>query len=123
MSDFVKLRRQGKFYNAYEEDAYVMHIIMGYKVSNGRVGFPVSVIGKIENMLTEKQVNYLVIDKDKEVSKGKFSKNNYKKYLELGKKKYIVHKREDELVEKIRNLNEKQVFKIIKYIEEVCDEG
>lgn len=123
MSDFVKLRRQGKFYNAYEEDAYVMHIIMGYKVSNGRVGFPVSVIGKIENMLTEKQVNYLVIDKDKEVSKGKFSKNNYKKYLEQGKKKYMVHKREDELVEKIRNLNEKQVFKIIKYIEEVCDEG
>lgn len=122
MSDFVKLRRQGKFYNAYEEDAYVMHIIMGYKVSNGRVGFPVSVIGKIENMLTEKQVNYLVIDKDKEVSKGKFSKNNYKKYLDLGKKKYMVHKREDELVEKIRNLNEKQVFKIIKYIEEVCDE-
>ena len=47
MKDYVTLRKTGKFYSAYEEDAYVMHAIMGYKISNGRVGFPCEVLGKV----------------------------------------------------------------------------
>ena len=51
MKDYVTLRKTGKFYSAYEEDAYVMHAIMSYKISNGRVGFPCEVLGKVVNEL------------------------------------------------------------------------
>ena len=51
MREHVKIRRQGKFYTAYEDDAYVLHAIADYKISKGRVGFPVNSLGKIQNML------------------------------------------------------------------------
>ena len=47
IKEHVKLRKQGKFYSAYEDDAYVIHSIMGYKVSNGKIGFPINALGRL----------------------------------------------------------------------------
>ena len=43
----LKIRKHGKFYASYDNDALVLHAITGYKVSNGRVGFPENVLGKV----------------------------------------------------------------------------
>ena len=56
MNKIVNLRRVGKFYQAYEDDAYVIHAIMGYNVSNGRIGFPINSLGKVQNKLEECKV-------------------------------------------------------------------
>lgn len=82
MREIVRIRRQGKFYCTYEEDAYVLQVITGYKLCNGRIGFPVSAINKVESLLESYKVNYVIIDSDNEISRGKFSKNNYRKYLD-----------------------------------------
>ena len=118
MKEFVVLRKTGKFYSAYEEDAYVMHAIMGYKISNGRVGFPCEVLGKVLGELESSKVNYKVIEKDKEVSKKKFAKNNYIMFYSRGKKSSKEELEQKELIEKIRNLSKEEMDQVIHYIKE-----
>ena len=81
MMEHIKIRKQGKFYCAYLDDAYVLHSIFSYKITNGKVGFPMEVLSKVTNTLDKYKVDYVVIEKDKEVLKNYFSKNNYNKYL------------------------------------------
>ena len=56
MNKIVNLRKVGKFYQTYEDDSYVIHAIMGYNVSNGRIGFPINSLGKVQNKLEECKV-------------------------------------------------------------------
>jgi len=118
----IKIRKQGKFYTAYEDDAYVLHAVFNYKVSNGRAGFPINVLGKVTNTLDEYKIDYVVIENDKEVIKKQFPINSYNKYLKKGKEHNARIKDEEELIEKIKNLSEEKTLKIIKYIEEVICE-
>lgn len=122
MKEHVKLRKHGRFYSAYEEDAYVIHSILGYKVSNGRIGFPINALGKVQNELELAQVNYVIIEDDKEVEKKKFKDNNYKKHLTLGKRNSKEELKEQELITKISNLDKDKTAKIIEYIEKVVNE-
>ena len=64
MKKVVRIRKVGKFCQAYEDDAYVIHAIMGYNVSNGRIGFPVSSIGKVQNKLEEYKISYQIMDRE-----------------------------------------------------------
>ncbi len=122
MKKHVRLRKQGKFYCSFEDDAYVIHSIFGYKISNGRVGFPIESLGKVTNTLDNYKVDYVVIEKDKEILKNSFPKNNYNKYLLEGKKSYDTIKHEEELIDIVKNLSEEKVNKIINYIKEVINE-
>lgn len=104
MNDIVKLRKQGKFYTAYEDDALALSEITGYRVVNGRLGFPVNSLGKVSRLLNDSKVNYKIIEKDKEIDKMIFPKNNYNKYLKLGKKSYDDKKRKLDIIDKIKKL-------------------
>ena len=122
MNKSVRLRKQGKFYCSYEEVAYVMYSIFNYKISNGKVGFPLEVLGKVTNTLDSNKVNYVVIENDNEITKKTFPKNNYSKYLSDGKKTFKVLKYEEELIDKIKELPMDKIEKIINYIKEVIHE-
>ena len=123
MKEHVKIRRQGKFYTTYEDDAYVLHAISGYRISKGRVGFPVNSLGKVQNNLEDKKISYVIIEKDREVEKEDFkAKNNYQKYLELGKKSCEQKAREEELIDAIKALPNEKIRKIMKFINEVIYE-
>ena len=118
----VRLRKHGKFYATYDDDALVVHGIFKYKICNGRVGFPESALGKVTNVLADNKINYIVIENDREVEKEKFTKNNYEKYLKEGKKYNDDLRKESEMIEKIKNLDSSKLDRIINYIEEVCNE-
>ena len=123
MKEHVKIRRQGKFYTAYENDAYVLHAVADYKISKGRVGFPVNVLGKIQNILEDKKINYVIIEKDKEVEKKDFKKKNqYQKYLEIGIESCKAKKIEEDLIEKINNLPAEKVQQIMEFVNQVIYE-
>ena len=123
MKRIVNLRRVGKFYQAYEDDAYVIHAIMGYNVSNGRIGFPINSLGKVQNKLEECKVNYQVIDKDNITDSKDFKNNNkYDKYFKEGKKSFEKIKYDLEVLEKIKNLPDDKLDRIINFINEVINE-
>lgn len=123
MKKCVNLRLIGKFYQAYEDDAYVIHALMDYKVSNGKVGFPIISIGKVQNKLDECKINYKIIDKDSIVSENDFRNfNKYDKYLKDGIKSMNKKINDDKLLDTILNLPDDKVDKIKKYIQEVINE-
>ena len=123
MKQVVSIRKVGKFYHAYEDDAYVIHAIMDYKVSNGKVGFPTSSIGKVQTKLDECKVNYKIIDKDNIVDEKDFKNlNKYDKYLKDGIKSMDKKINDDLLLKKIKTLSDDKVNKIIDYINEVINE-
>ena len=123
MNKVVNLRKVGKFCQAYEDDAYVIHAIMGYNVSNGRIGFPISSIGKVQNKLEEYKISYQIMDRESITDSNDFKNNNkYDKYLCVGIKSMDKKRSNDELLEKIKNLPDDKVDKIINFINEVIDE-
>ena len=123
MNKVVNLRKVGKFCQAYEDDAYVIHAIMGYRVSNGRIGFPVASIGKVQNKLEEYKVSYQILEHDEVIDKKEFKNNNkYDKYYREGIKLVDKRRSDDALLEKIKNLPDDKVEKIINFINEVLNE-
>ena len=58
---------------------------MGYNVSNGRIGFPVSSIGKVQNKLEEYKISYQIMDRESITDSNDFKSNNkYDKYYKEG---------------------------------------
>lgn len=116
----LRIRKHGKFYSSYDNDALVLHAVTGYKISNGRVGFPENTLGKVVNKLNDYKINYVVIEKDTEVDKQKYPKDNYEKYLKIGIKNSQDDIKQKDMIERIKNLDKDKLDKIIKYLEEVC---
>ena len=83
---------------------------------NGKVGFPSNVIGKVTNILESNKVNYKVIDNDCETVKNNFSKNNYNKFYNIGKKSVEDINNMSVIISKIKSLNKEQLNKTINYI-------
>lgn len=81
---FIILFKNGNFYISINEDAIVMNNIFNHKIVNVgsfiKTGFPLPTLNKIENILHNKQINYLIID-DKIINKIKFKNNKYSNYL------------------------------------------
>lgn len=95
----VILIKNGKFYNAYGKDTYIISYLFGYKLKKVEnvmmCGFPLSSIHKVMAKLEERKINYLIVDRrnNYEVDERLDNKNlnNYTKYFEKAKK-YISYK-------------------------------
>lgn len=105
MKHVVSLRKVGKFYQSYEDDAYVIHALMNYNVCNGKVGFPITSLAKVQNKLDEYKINYQIIEKDSIIDSKDFKNSNkYDKYLNEGIKSFDKIKSDEELLDSIKNL-------------------
>ena len=120
----VLLVRIGDFYHVYGKDAYILSFLMGYKIKSieencPTCGFPKKSISKIEAILEEQKINYLVIDRRNNYEPEEISDNkNLNKYKKIFEKsyKYINSKKKIEeictvLVKKINDENFDQIIK------------
>lgn len=125
----VLLVRIGDFYHVYGKDAYILSFLMGYKIKSieencPTCGFPKKSISKIEAILEEKKINYLVIDRRNNYEPEEISDNkNLNKYKKIFEKsyKYINSKKKIEeictvLVKKINDENFDQIIKQMENI-------
>ena len=115
MKKYIEIKRQGVFYNVYNEDAYIIMGLTKYKITNGRIGFPISSIDRIKNILNENKINYVVIDDDK-IEDKKFKNNRYNKYLEIGKTTYKEGQEKESLIKNIDKLSSDKIKEISKYV-------
>ena len=53
--NYINLRKVGGFYQCFDEGAYLLFYLFGYKVNNDRAGFPLNSITKITNILDNKK--------------------------------------------------------------------
>ena len=85
-NNYIILFKQGNFYYSINYDALVLNRIFNYKVNVVsdfiKVGFPLKTIDKVIPVLEEKNVNYIIIDKEV-IEKKKYPNNEYFDYLNV----------------------------------------
>lgn len=119
---FIKLyKNDGKFIVCYNDDAYILHSIFGYKLvgegKKDKLGFPSTVIDKITEKLDSLMINYeIYYKKELESSKDFKKKNSYQKYLDLGLLQVEVDKKVDLIKYKLSRLDLKDVNKELEKI-------
>lgn len=122
---FIELyKNDGKFITCYNDDAYILHSIFGYKLvgegKNDKLGFPSTVIDKIIAKLDSLSINYeIYYKKELESSKDFKKKNNYQKYLEQGLLQVEIDKKVDLIKYKLSRLDLKEVNKELEKILDV----
>ena len=109
------LRKNGGFYSVYGDDCYILFYLLGYKIVGDRVSFPISAYNTVVNTLEDNKISYT--DKYNNKSNDYKRKNNYNKLLDLGKRKYSLNYRIDNIIEKMNLLNEEDIDNILSYIE------
>lgn len=119
---FIELyKNDGRFITCYNDDAYILHSIFGYKLvgegKNDKLGFPSTVIDKIIDKLDSLSINYeIYYKKELESSKDFKKKNNYRKYLEQGLLQVEIDKKVDLIKYKLSRLDLKEVNKELEKI-------
>ena len=116
--NIIKLSKKGGFYYVYKNDCYIIYYLLHYKILNNKLGFPVSAISKVTNILENKHINYYISENEKQ----EYVDNNYAKYLNLGKVKYTKEEMKKSIFEKINLLSIRQTDELLNIIKEYLDE-
>ncbi len=111
------------FYNAFDNDAYIVSLIFGYKILESRkCGFPESALNKVKNTLERYKVSYQIIYDDKEPFIKDYKKlNKYGHYYNLSLGMLDRQNRIDIIIRKITNADDKDIEEILKAIENVSN--
>jgi len=78
----VVLRLRGNFYNAFNECAFVLNVLLEYKVrrmgtGRCRVGFPANSLEKVLDTLKKNQINVIVFEGEKLVENITYETNQF----------------------------------------------
>lgn len=104
MKKILELRKIGKFYHAFDEDAILLNYLFCYKIVNKKCGFPENVLQKVLRILREKNIHYLVItDEEEKYTEGK---NEYQKIFEKANES---NQKEEKIAEILEVLKEKSI--------------
>lgn len=94
----VVIRLQGSFYNAYDDCAFVVGALMGYKVkkksanSKFRCGFSSKALDKVKSVFEAERVNYIVFENKAMVACRDYGDDNkFEFYLKTFDKNSILY--------------------------------
>ena len=79
--DYIVLVKSGNFWHAYYGDALIIHFLTGYNFKNYRVGFPSKVLDKVINMVTNLNINFILVYELDDIVKYEYPSNSYTFYL------------------------------------------
>lgn len=128
----VLLVKIGSFYHAYGKDAIILSYLFNYKIKIQEniytCGFPLASYKKVISKLEDKKINYLMVDRRNNYEKDEENDNkNLNTYEEIYKIAHIYircKKRIDNINTYLyNNLHNKEIYKKIKEIEEILNEG
>lgn len=119
----ILYKNNGKFYNVYGDDAYILNYLFGYKVlDNNKCGFPDNVINKVINKLDEKHISYQIIEINKDpVIKDYKKLNKYTNILKESLANITKKEQIDRLIEKIKSASPDTIDKIMDCIEKCLE--
>ncbi len=118
--ELIELRKSGKFYNTFGDDAIILHYLMGYRIvaEKGGVGFPETAYNKVINALEDAEISYVVYEKEEVIAEKNFKKlNDYKNVLKKGINELSLEERFNKIEKKIRGLNQKELDYVLEVIE------
>ena len=116
-NDIVLMRKIGGLYQAFDEDAYILSFLLGYKIKNGKLGFPVNVMPRVKLVLEEHKISYIFKISDDEEDRCDFKQNNcYFEYLEKGEDYYQKEKLIEKIVAEMKELTKEELQDLYSYI-------
>lgn len=120
----VKLYRiNGIFCNAHEQDAWILAHIFGFKVINGRVGFPNTKLEKVRQELEDMKINYAIIYPDGEAIEKNYGKrNSYDFHLKDARNYMDFVDSIDYINRKLKNSSLDDIKKIVELIHEYYEQ-
>lgn len=108
--EYVILFKSGNFYLCFDEDATIMNHIFHYKITelknDIKVGFPISLLDKNIDILSNKRINYIVIENKRIVNSKKFELNNYNQYSSSPFHVISKYSRIKNISEKLKNISD-----------------
>lgn len=111
------IKTNNMFYNVYNIDSYIFNLLFGYKVlNNNKVGFPISVINKIINVLEDNHINYSItyLNKEKDNIYKDFKKlNNYNKFKDKALENMDRVNKINYVIERINNCSNDKLDKLL----------
>ncbi len=118
--NFVALYKSGNFYNAYGDDAVILHHLLGYKYDPHKksVGFPVVALAKVKVALESKKLAYKIYEKDQVIEETKGIIKEYKASIKEGLKKLDMEERLKNLNDKLDNFSLEDLEKVVEEIED-----
>ena len=116
----VKIRKNGTFYNVFDKDMYILYFLLNYQIKNDKIGFPKSALNKVINILEENKISYEVIGEN--INNNFKNLNKYNNYYQKGLKKHEKDIYYTDIIDKLNNLNEEKLNKILEFIEGILDE-
>lgn len=123
MKENVVIRKSGGFYNVFDGDAIIVSYLTGYKITDGRCGFPLNSLNKVINLLDDNKINYIVKENMIDKEKKNYKKNNkYNKILDKGKKKINIDYRVSIIMNRIKELSYDKLSSLLDIIEEYINE-
>ena len=119
-NDYIIIMKIGSFYNVFSRDAYIISSIFNYKINSFsntiKVGFPISSLSKVLNILDKMKINYLVYENEV-IIKKKFKRNNYK---EFSKNNLTINQRIETINLKLNELKgSKDILIILEKVENI----
>ncbi len=121
-NNILVIRKSGNFYHVFDEDSIILWYLLGYKIVNRKVGYPLSANAKVLTVLEENHIHYNLIISDREEIYHNSGINKYSRLLKKAQLAYEKNKNIDKLMMQINNLNEEQLDRIINFIEEIINE-
>ena len=115
----LKIRKNGLFYDVFNEDAKILHYLFGYKIKDKRVAFPNNALIKVLNTLEEKRLSYSIIGGGTEPVVKNFKNNNYEKYLIKAQNKILLTERVNKIINKMSTFDEVRLDKLLKEFEKL----
>ena len=101
--EFVILSKEGMFYTARNESAFILNNVFGYHLCPEkeiyRTGCPLNLLDKVTNKLEDLHINYVVVSKGEIVHHLEFDDNEFLTYAVLseeGKQQYMEIKKKQE---------------------------
>lgn len=117
----ISLYKSGKFYNAFGDNAIIIHYLMGYKYVEYKksAGFPEAAYNKVINKLQEEKVSYCVYEKEEIIDSYKGIGKNYQILLKESLKRLEMEQRINRLKERIEDFTVEDLERVIEGLENV----
>ena len=112
--ELLVILKNGKFYYVYDEDIYIIYYFYNYKIKDNILCFPDNNINKITKKLKEYNIGYIIFDNNINKEYGDYL--YYLKYINLGREKYIKDNLINEIVNKLKSKNVKELNEIKKQL-------
>lgn len=97
-SNSLVLIKYGNFYKTFGNDAILLWNLFDYRIIEGRVSFPISVMGSNVSKLVRMGINVIIINNVTDIKKyDSLTGNNYEKYVNESLDKYDTFIKNEEI--------------------------